>query len=102
MWIRDRPTAGEEIVRWATPVVHFRRTASRDTEIGGQPIAEGDKVVMWYESANRDERRIDDPFRFDIRRDPNEHVGAAHNSLTGIFLQLGHPDHMFLRRESGQ
>jgi methyl-branched lipid omega-hydroxylase len=69
------PTAIEEIVRWGTPVVHFRRTATQDTEIGGVAIAEGDKVVMWYESANRDERVFDDPFRFDVRRTPNEHVG---------------------------
>ncbi len=69
------PTAVEEIVRWATPVIHFRRTATRDTELGGQPIAEGEKVVLWYNSANRDETKFDDPFRFDVRRAPNEHVG---------------------------
>ncbi len=69
------PTAVEEIVRWATPVIHFRRTATQDTEIAGQPIAEGDKVVMWYESANRDERAFEDPFTFDVTRSPNEHVG---------------------------
>ncbi len=69
------PTAVEEIVRWASPVVHFRRTATADTEIGGVAIAEGDKVVMWYESANRDERHFDDPFTFDVRRSPNDHVG---------------------------
>lgn len=69
------PTAVEEIVRWATPVIHFRRTATIDTELGGVRIAAGDKVVMWYESANRDERHFQDPYRFDLRRDPNEHVG---------------------------
>jgi len=69
------PTAVEEIVRWATPVIHFRRTASRDTEIGGQAIAEGDKVVLWYASANRDESHFVDPFRFDVRRAGNDHVG---------------------------
>ena len=67
--------AVEEIVRYATPVVHFRRTATEDTMIGDTAIAEGQKVVMWYESANRDERHFDDPYRFDIRRTPNEHVG---------------------------
>jgi len=67
--------AVEEIVRYATPVVHFRRTATQDTTIGDTKIAEGDKVVMWYESANRDERHFDDPYRFDISRSPNEHVG---------------------------
>ena len=69
------PTAVEEIVRWATPVIHFRRTATADTTIGDQRIAEGDKVVMWYESANRDERAFEDPFTFDVTRTPNEHVG---------------------------
>jgi len=69
------PTAVEEIVRWATPVIHFRRTATRDTELRGQRIREGEKVVMWYASANRDEDAFEDPFRFDVRRTPNEHVG---------------------------
>jgi len=69
------PTAVEEIVRWATPVIHFRRTATRDTEIRGQRIREGEKVVLWYCSANRDEDAFPDPYRFDVRRQPNEHVG---------------------------
>lgn len=69
------PAAVEEIVRFATPVIHFRRTAAEDTEIAGQPIAAGDKVVMWYESGNRDERHFDDPYRFDITRSPNDHIG---------------------------
>ena len=69
------PTAVEEIVRWATPVIHFRRTAARDTVLGGQEITAGDKVVMWYNSANRDDAKFADPFRFDVGRDPNEHVG---------------------------
>jgi cytochrome P450 len=69
------PTAVEEIVRWSTPVIHFRRTASRDTVIGGQEIGEGEKVVLWYNSANRDESKFNDPDRFDVRRTPNEHVG---------------------------
>jgi len=62
-------TAVEEIVRVASPVISFRRTATADTEIGGKAIAEGDKVVMWYNSANRDERVFPDPFRFDVRRE---------------------------------
>jgi cytochrome P450 len=61
-------TAVEEIVRWATPVIHFRRTATADTELSGQKIAAGDKVVMWYNSANRDERVYEDPYRFDVTR----------------------------------
>jgi len=67
--------AVEEIVRWATPVIHFRRTATCDTEISGHPIAEGEKVVMWFNSANRDERAFTDPSRFDVTRSPNQHVG---------------------------
>jgi cytochrome P450 len=78
-WLDDlegvSPTAVEEIVRWSTPVMQFRRTASRDTVVGGQAIAEGDKVVMFYNSANRDDRHFDDPFTFDLRRTPNDHVG---------------------------
>ena len=62
-------------MRWASPVIHFRRSATADTEIAGHPIAEGDKVVVWYNSANRDETVFDDPYRFDVRRSPNEHVG---------------------------
>jgi cytochrome P450 len=68
-------SAVEEIVRYASPVIHFRRTATADTEIRGVPIAEGDKVVMWYCSANRDEDVFEDPYRFDVRRDPNPQVG---------------------------
>lgn len=69
------PTAIDEIVRWATPVIHFRRTVTEDTVLAGHQFHEGDKVVMFYESANRDERHFPDPHRFDIRRTPNEHVG---------------------------
>ncbi|WP_426573995.1 cytochrome P450 [Aquihabitans sp. McL0605] len=65
----------EEIVRCASPVIHFRRTATTDTELGGAQIAAGDPVVMFYESANRDEGVFADPDRFDIGRDPNPHVG---------------------------
>jgi cytochrome P450 len=61
-------TAVEEIVRWATPVIHFRRTATEDTELSGQRIEAGQKVVLWYTSANRDERMFADPYRFDITR----------------------------------
>ena len=67
--------AVEEIVRWATPVIHFRRTATADTSIRGVPVAAGDKVVLWYNSANRDEDVFEDPYRFDVRRYPNAHLG---------------------------
>jgi cytochrome P450 len=72
---RVAPTAVEEIVRWATPVIHFRRTATRDTELRGQKIRAGEKVVMFYCSGNRDEDVFPEPFRFDVTRNPNEHVG---------------------------
>jgi cholest-4-en-3-one 26-monooxygenase len=68
-------SATEEIVRWASPVMYFRRNVTRDTELRGQEIKAGDKVSIWYISANRDEDVFDRPFEFDILRDPNEHVG---------------------------
>jgi cytochrome P450 len=68
-------TAVEEMVRWASPVLTFRRTATEDTELRGQRIAAGDKVVMFYESGNRDTAVFDDPLRFDVTRDPNPHQG---------------------------
>ncbi len=67
--------AVEEIVRWHSPVMQFRRTATRDTEIAGQPIAENDKVVIYYGSANRDERVFERADEFDVGRSPNPHVG---------------------------
>ena len=98
---RVAPTAVEEIVRWATPVIHFRRTATRDTEIAGQRIRSGEKVVLWYNSGNRDEAVFDHPYRFDVLRTPNEHVGfggpgphfclgahLARREITAMFRQL--------------
>lgn len=67
-------SATEEILRWASPVMYFRRNATHDIEVGGQNIREGDKISMWYISANRDEDVFDDPFTFDIGRDPNPHI----------------------------
>ncbi|MGV0717580.1 cytochrome P450 [Mycolicibacterium sp. XJ662] len=73
---KDRPgTAADEIVRWATPVTSFQRTALEDTELAGVEIKKGQRVVMFYRSANFDEDVFDDPFTFDILRDPNPHVG---------------------------
>ena len=69
------PTAAEEIVRWVSPVNLFRRTVTSDTELAGQAMAEGDKVVVFYASANRDERVFADPQEFDIAREPNPHIG---------------------------
>ena len=79
IWMDDfegvAPTAIDEIVRMASPVIHFRRTATQDTSIGGVDIKEGEKVVMWYTSANRDEAKFDDPFRFDVLRPAGDQVG---------------------------
>jgi cytochrome P450 len=68
-------SAVEEFVRWATPVMTFCRTATRDTELHGQAIAEGEKVALFYSSANRDESAFEDPGAFRVLRDPNRHVG---------------------------
>ncbi|HTK65432.1 MAG TPA: cytochrome P450 [Pseudonocardia sp.] len=97
------PTAVEEMVRWASPVMTFRRTATRDTELMGQEISEGDWVVMFYASANRDEKVFADPWQFDVRRKPNNHVGfggggphfcmgnmLARTQLRAIFYELLH------------
>jgi cholest-4-en-3-one 26-monooxygenase len=72
----DRYLAGatEEILRWASPVMFFRRNATRDVELRGKTIKEGDKITLWYISANRDEDVFPDPFRFDITRTPNPHI----------------------------
>jgi cytochrome P450 len=108
------PVAVEEFVRWATPVMNFRRTATQDTELNGVPIAAGDKVVMFYSSANRDETAFAAPHRFDVTRRPNHHVGfggggphyclgasLARTQLRSIFgelltrapdLQVGEPE----------
>ena len=69
------PTAVEEIVRWASPVVYMRRTLSQDVELSGTEIAAGDKVTLWYNSANRDESKFANPWAFDLARNPNPHVG---------------------------
>ena len=69
------PTAVEEIVRVASPVTFMRRTATHDVSLGDHRISEGDRLIMFYNSANRDPRRFDDPERFDVMRSPNPHVG---------------------------
>jgi cholest-4-en-3-one 26-monooxygenase len=72
------PSAVEEMLRFWPPIHHFRRTAMCEVEMRGKRIREGDKVLMWYPSANRDESVFDDPNRFDIRRDPNHHLSFGH------------------------
>ena len=82
------PTAVEEMLRWVTAVMHFRRTATADTSIRGQRILEGDKVVMWYPSANRDEEMFERPDMFDVRRQPNDHLafGIGTHFCLGAWL----------------
>jgi cholest-4-en-3-one 26-monooxygenase len=70
--------AVEEVLRWATPAMYFRRNVTHDTEVRGVTIREGDKVSLWYISANRDEEVFDHPFRFDVRRSPNDHLAFGH------------------------
>tara|TARA_B100000686_G_scaffold325787_1_gene382928 strand:- start:1370 stop:2644 length:1275 start_codon:yes stop_codon:yes gene_type:complete len=107
IWLNDfdkvAPTAVEEIVRLASPVTYMRRTATTDTILGGQEIKEGDKVCMFYLSANRDEDVFEDPYRFDVLRQPNNHVGfggpgphfclgahLARREITVMFRELFH------------
>jgi cytochrome P450 len=86
------PSAVEEALRMFPAFAHFRRTATKDTELGGCPIHKGDKVVMWYVSSNRDEEKFDDPDRFDVRREPNDHqafgAGGRHFCLGTALARL--------------
>ncbi|MFN2641533.1 MAG: cytochrome P450, partial [Actinomycetota bacterium] len=94
--LRDDPSlfapAVEEMLRYVTPVMHFRRTATCDTEIGEQKIAAGDKVLLWYISANRDEAKFPEPHSFKVDRTPNEHLafggGGPHFCLGFSLAQL--------------
>jgi cytochrome P450 len=72
------PTAVEEVLRRTSSTAYNRRTATRDVEVGGHTISEGDKVTLWWSSANHDEAVFEDPFRFDVRRDPNRHLAFGH------------------------
>jgi methyl-branched lipid omega-hydroxylase len=98
---RLAPTAVEEIVRWATPVTWMRRTATREAELAGEQIKAGDKLLLFYASANRDESVFADPYTFDLRRDPNPHLGfggagphfclgahLARREITEVYRQL--------------
>jgi cytochrome P450 len=87
------PNAVEEFLRWASPVYHFRRTATRDVDLGGKQVKEGDKVVMWFASGNRDEAVFDDPYRFDVTRPtPIDHVtfgkGSPHLCLGNMLARM--------------
>jgi cytochrome P450 len=79
------PLATEEMIRWVTPVKEFMRTATADTAVRGVPIAKGEAVYLSYVSANRDEEVFDDPFRFDVGRDPNKHLAFGY----GVHFCLG-------------
>ena len=82
----------EEILRWGSVTMHFRRTATADTELAGQPISTGDKVVVWYISGNFDDRQFAEPYRFDIDRSPNDHMafgrGGPHLCLGAWLARL--------------
>jgi cytochrome P450 len=91
------PTAVEEILRWTSPVTHFARVATNDTELGGKAIQAGERLALWFPSANRDETVFDDPYTFDVKRTPNEHVafskgehfcGGAHLARLELRLTL--------------
>ena len=85
------PGAIEEMLRWHPPVLTFRRTATRDVELGGRRIAAGDKVVVYHVSAHFDERRFADPLRFDLSRSPNDHVAfgqGPHLCLGAMFARM--------------
>ena len=79
------PLAAEEMIRWVTPVTAFMRTATEDTVVHDVAIAAGEAVLLSYVSANRDEDVFADPFRFDVRRDPNRHLAFGH----GVHFCLG-------------
>jgi cytochrome P450 len=91
-YLRDNPDksqiAVEELIRWASPVYHFRRTATRDVELHGQHIKAGDKVVIWFASGNRDDSVFADPYRLDLTRFPNDHMsfGKGPHSCLGSSL----------------
>ena len=80
------PTAVEEVVRWASPIIFMRRTLTEDVERSGVQMKAGDKVSMWYNSANRDEQIFVDPWRFDVLRNPNPHIGFGGG---GVHFCLG-------------
>lgn len=85
-------SATEEVLRWASPVMYFRRNALEDFELHGQEIQAGDKLSIWYPSANRDEDHFEEPFRFDITRSPNEHIafggGGPHFCLGASLARM--------------
>jgi methyl-branched lipid omega-hydroxylase len=93
-------TAVDEVVRWASPVIWMRRTIAEDTVLGGQEMVAGDRVIMFYNSANRDEDVFEDPYTFDVRRTPNPHIGfgaAGPHFCLGAHLAREEIEVMFRR-----
>jgi cytochrome P450 len=79
------PLATDEMIRWVTPVKEFMRTAARDTTVRGIPVAAGESVLLSYVSANRDGEAFDEPFRFDVGREPNKHLAFGY----GVHFCMG-------------
>ena len=101
-WLRDDldsrlPTAREELLRWTSPVIYMRRTARRDVELGGQTIAAGDKVVMYFGAANRDPAKFERPESLDLAREPNEQIafGTGPHGCLGQHIARIEIDAMF-------
>jgi cytochrome P450 len=97
---RIAATGVDEVVRWGSPVIWMRRTVAADTLLGDTELHEGDRVIMFYNSANRDEDVFDDPYTFDVRRDPNPHIGfgaAGPHFCLGAHLARQEIDVMFRR-----
>ncbi len=97
---RIAPTGVDEVVRWGSPVIWMRRTVAAETVLGKTELAEGDRVIMYYNSANRDEDVFDDPYTFDVRRDPNPHIGfgaAGPHFCLGAHLARQEIEVMFRR-----
>lgn len=84
------PTAIDEMLRWVTPVIYFRRTVTQDTQIRGQKINEGEKAVMYYGSGNRDEDVYPDGDVFDVARDPNPHITSGQEARTSASARVLH------------
>jgi cytochrome P450 len=104
LWAADpagvAKTGVDEIVRWGSPVIFMRRTAAADAVLGGEELHEGDKLILFYNSANRDEEIFDDPFTFNVLRDPNPHIGfgaAGPHFCLGAHLARQEIDVMFRR-----
>ena len=83
-----RKTTADEIIRWASPITAFQRTALADTGLSGVPIKKGQRLVLFSRSANFDEDFFDDPFAFDILRDPNAHLGFGGANLARMTIDL--------------